>query len=111
MGARRPPRRHEPRRGGATAAITSSWSGLSRIDARPRARRERALALPSDRRRPVAPAKRARPAPLLPLSPQLKRARPLASVDNLHDIDAAQVPRAWPRRRPGPPLFIHSRDF
>ena len=35
--------------------------------------------------------KRARPAPLLPLSPQLKRARSLASVDNFHDIDAAQA--------------------
>ena len=45
-------------------------------------------------RRPAAPApppKRARPAPLLPLSPQLKRARSLASVDNFHDIDAAQA--------------------
>ena len=35
--------------------------------------------------------KRAAPAPLLPLSPQLKRARSLASVDNFHDIDAAQA--------------------
>ena len=35
--------------------------------------------------------KRARPAPLLPLSPQLKRARSLASVDNFHDIDAAHA--------------------
>ena len=40
---------------------------------------------------PAAPPKRARPAPLLPLSPQLKRARSLASVDNFHDIDAAQA--------------------
>ena len=31
------------------------------------------------------------PAPLLPLSPQLKRARSLASVDNFHDIDAAHA--------------------
>ena len=35
--------------------------------------------------------KRARPASLLPLSPQLKRARSLASVDNFHDIDAAHA--------------------
>ena len=35
--------------------------------------------------------KRAAPGPLLPLSPQLKRARSLASVDNFHDIDAAQA--------------------
>ena len=41
---------------------------------------------------PLSPQlKRARPAPLLPLSPQLKRARSLASVDNFHDIDAAQA--------------------
>ena len=41
---------------------------------------------------PLSPQlKRARPAPLLPLSPQLKRALSLASVDNFHDIDAAQA--------------------
>ena len=41
---------------------------------------------------PLSPQlKRARPAPLHPLSPQLKRARSLASVDNFHDIDAAQA--------------------
>ena len=45
-------------------------------------------------RRPAAPApppKRARPAPLLPLSPQLKRARSLASVESFHDLDAAHA--------------------
>ena len=45
-------------------------------------------------RRPAAPApppKRARPAPLLPLSPKLKRARSLASVESFHDLDAAHA--------------------
>ena len=35
--------------------------------------------------------KRARPAPLLPLSPKLKRARSLASVESFHDLDAAHA--------------------
>ena len=35
--------------------------------------------------------KRAAPAPLLPLSPQLKRARSLASVESFHDLDAAHA--------------------
>ena len=45
-------------------------------------------------RRPAAPPpppKRARPAPLLPLSPKLKRARSLASVESFHDLDAAHA--------------------
>ena len=45
-------------------------------------------------RRPVAPApppKRARPAAPLPLSPKLKRARSLASVESFHDLDAAHA--------------------
>ena len=32
-----------------------------------------------------------RPAPLLPLSPKLKRARSLASVESFHDLDAAHA--------------------
>ena len=40
---------------------------------------------------PAAPPKRARPAPLLPLSPKLKRARSLASVESFHDLDAAHA--------------------
>ena len=43
---------------------------------------------------PAAPPKRARPAPLLPLSPKLKRARSLASVESFHDLDAAHAPAA-----------------
>ena len=35
--------------------------------------------------------KRAAPAPLLPLSPKLKRARSLASVESFHDLDAAHA--------------------
>ena len=100
LGARRPPGRRRAATWGAIATyqlverpspahgprfVANALSLCQRQASRPK----RAAPAPL---LPLSPQlKRARPAPLLPLSPQLKRARSLASVDNFHDIDAAQA--------------------
>ena len=79
---------------GPAEDLTPWWELDSRLAEFQRARPRYVNALSLCQRRPAAPApppKRARPAPLLPLSPKLKRARSLASVESFHDLDAAHA--------------------